>query len=205
MALTSDAPSDILDGRNLRRERNRQAIVQALLGLYEEGRIEVNASLIVERAGLSERSLFRYFDDLDDLYRTACDAHFEKMSRHAAIVGFGKGSLFDKVEHLIEQRMRVFQATRNIAIVARIHAHKIAPVKEQLQRGRILLRDQTSKHFYTELQEMSRTHRLAVVASIDVLASFESFELLRQDQGLSHDETKSVLIISITKLFNQEQ
>lgn len=201
----STAQSNSADGRVLRRERNRQAIVEALLGLYEEGRIEVNAALIVEKAGLSERSLFRYFDDLDDLYRTACDTHFEKMSQYAAIVDFAKGSLFDKIEHFVNQRMRIFQATRNIAIVARIHAHTNAPVKQQLHRGRALLRQQCMTHFHREFQDMSRTQRLAVIAAIDVLASFESFELLRQDQGLSHADTKSVLAISITKLFTEEQ
>lgn len=205
MSLTSGTQDVILDGRSLRRERNRLAIVQALLGLYEEGWIEVSASLIVQRAGLSERSLFRYFDDVDDLYQTACDTHFEKMSRYGTIVEFAKGSLVDKIEHLVDQRLRIFKATRNTAIVARIHAHKIAPVKEQLQRGRELLREQTRTHFHTELQKMSHSHRLAVIAALDVLASFESLELLRYDQGLSHDETKSVLTFSILKLFMQER
>ena len=67
MSSTQTDLSSSVDGRNLRRQRNRQAIVNALLELYEEGRIDVSASLIVERAGLSERSLFRYFDDLNDL------------------------------------------------------------------------------------------------------------------------------------------
>ena len=122
----SSAQTDLsssVDGRNLRRQRNRQAIVNALLELYEEGRIDVSAALIVQRAGLSERSLFRYFDDLNDLYRTACDTHFERMSKYAVIDAYTRGSLTEKIEHFVEQRARVFIATRNIAIVTHATSH----------------------------------------------------------------------------------
>ena len=204
MSSTQTDLTNPVDGRNLRRQRNRQAIVNALLELYEEGRIDVSAALIVERAGLSERSLFRYFDDLNDLYRTACDTHFERMSKYSVIDSYARGSLSEKIGHFVEQRARVFVATRNIAIVARIHSRTIAPVREQLQRGRSLLREQSLIHFQSEFSEMDRTQRLAVSASIDVLVSFESFELMRHDQGLSVDEIKSILSISLSKLFSKE-
>lgn len=196
--------SSSVDGRNLRRQRNRQAIVNALLELYEEGRIDVSAALIVQRAGLSERSLFRYFDDLNDLYQTACDTHFERMSKYAVIDAYTRGSLTEKIEHFVEQRAKVFIATRNIAIVARIHSRNIAPVHEQLQRGRALLREQSLVHFQSEFAEMDRTQRLAVSAAVDVLVSFESFELLRHNQGLTVDEIKSILSLSLSKLFSKE-
>jgi len=37
-----------------------------------------------------------------------------------------------------------------------------------------------------------------------VLVSFESFELLRHDQGLTVDEIKSILSLSLSKLFSKE-
>ena len=55
------------DGRRLRRERNRLAVVDALLDLYREGNLRPGTDEIATRAGLSPRSLFRYFDDVDDL------------------------------------------------------------------------------------------------------------------------------------------
>ena len=52
-------PASAVDGRSLRRERNRQDIVDALLGLIENGETEISAALIASKAGLSERSIFR--------------------------------------------------------------------------------------------------------------------------------------------------
>ncbi|HRE00682.1 MAG TPA: TetR family transcriptional regulator, partial [Ilumatobacteraceae bacterium] len=64
-----------VDGRRGRRDRNRDAVVDALLTLYHDGVLEPSADAIAEQAGLSARSLFRYFDDLDDLQRAAVERH----------------------------------------------------------------------------------------------------------------------------------
>ncbi|MDQ1403321.1 MAG: hypothetical protein QOG03_1637, partial [Actinomycetota bacterium] len=46
---------DELDGRRLRREQNRAAVLAALVDLFAEGEYQPNANLIAERAGLSPR------------------------------------------------------------------------------------------------------------------------------------------------------
>ena len=64
-----------VDGRRLRREQNREAVIDALVALFEEGSYTPSSNEIAERAGISPRSLFRYFDDVDDLNRTAVERH----------------------------------------------------------------------------------------------------------------------------------
>ena len=59
------------DGRRLRREANRQAVIDALVSLYADGHYLPSAAEVAERSGLSPRSVFRYFDDTDDLTRAA--------------------------------------------------------------------------------------------------------------------------------------
>ena len=55
----TNIPTSAIDGRSLRRERNRQDIVDALLGLIENGETEISAALVASKAGLSEGSIFR--------------------------------------------------------------------------------------------------------------------------------------------------
>ena len=57
------------DGRARRRERNREAVVAALLELYREGRLQPSADEVAERAGVSVRSVFRYLDDTEAMVR----------------------------------------------------------------------------------------------------------------------------------------
>lgn len=187
------------DGRSVRRERNRETIVAALLHLYDEGHIDVSAAEIANRAGLSERSLFRYFDDVDDLYRAACDAQFDRISLVAEISDLGCGPLAAKIEHFVDQRIRLFKKVGNIGRVARTHSHRVPLIQKQLSKGRKILRDQMLRHFRDELAAMERPARSAAIAAIDVLCSYESYELMRHDQGLSDAAVKSALTISLTK------
>ena len=57
-----------MDGRTARGVRTRAAIVDACIGLVEEGEIRPTAPRIAEVAGVSVRSVFQHFDDLDTLF-----------------------------------------------------------------------------------------------------------------------------------------
>jgi TetR/AcrR family transcriptional regulator of autoinduction and epiphytic fitness len=68
VAPGSEAPAPATtDGRVLRGERNREAIVEALLELYQEGDPQPPARAIAERAGVSLRTVFQHFNDMDTL------------------------------------------------------------------------------------------------------------------------------------------
>lgn len=53
-ADTATSP-EAQDGRHLRRDRNRDAVVDALLALYGEGNLDPSSAEIAERARLSPR------------------------------------------------------------------------------------------------------------------------------------------------------
>src|SRR5450759_1329499 len=60
-----------LAGRTARSARRRDAVVRALLALISEGDLRPTAGRIAERAGISLRSVYVHFDDLDDLFLAA--------------------------------------------------------------------------------------------------------------------------------------
>ncbi len=202
MSLSLESSTAGGDGRNLRRDRNRQDIVDALLALYESGEIEVSAAQIAKRADLSERSLFRYFVDVDDLYRAAFDAQFERIKSFAKISAFGYGAFHEKVENFVAQRLRLFNAVGNIGRASRALAHRNPMIQDLLHKSRLDLRQQTVRHFRSELAELPKAERVGAVAAIEVLCSYESFDLMRRDQGLSAAATKSALTAVISKIFN---
>ena len=192
-------PVSTVDGRSLRRERNRQDIVDALLGLIENGETEISAALIASKAGLSERSIFRYFDDVNDLYRSVCDLAFSKEIEYALIDDAGIGSLDTKIENFINQRVRIYTMNEKIAPAARSFAFKKPIIKKQLVFGRKLLRTQIIKHFAEELSAFDKQQQQAAVAIIDSLTTFESYDMMRSDQKMSVHTIKSILTESIRK------
>jgi TetR/AcrR family transcriptional regulator, regulator of autoinduction and epiphytic fitness len=192
-------PVSAVDGRSLRRERNRQDIVDALLGLIENGETEISAALIASKAGLSERSIFRYFDDVNDLYRSVCDLAFSKEIEYALIDDAGVGSLDTKIENFVNQRVRIYTMNEKIAPAARSFAFKNPIIKNQLVVGRKLLRTQIIKHFAEELSVFDKQQQQAAVAIIDSLTTFEYYDMMRSDQKMSVQAIKSVLTESIRK------
>lgn len=192
-------PASAVDGRSLRRERNRQDIVDALLGLIENGETEISAALIASKAGLSERSIFRYFDDVNDLYRSVCDLAFSKEIEYALIDDVGIGSLDTKIENFVNQRVRIYTMNEKIAPAARSFAFKNPIIKNQLVVGRKLLRTQIIKHFAQELSAFDKQQQQVAVAIIDSLTTFEYYDMMRSDQKMSVQTIKSVLTESIRK------
>ena len=195
----SSIPASAVDGRSLRRERNRQDIVNALLDLIENGETEISAALIASKAGLSERSIFRYFDDVNDLYRSVCDLAFSKEIEYALIDDAGVGSLDTKIENFVNQRVRIYTMNEMIAPAARSFAFKNPIIKNQLVVGRKLLRTQIIKHFAEELLVFDKQQQQVAVAIIDSLTTFEYYDMMRSDQRMSVQAIKSVLAESIRK------
>ena len=192
-------PASAVDGRSLRRERNRQDIVDALLSLIENGETEISAALIASKAGLSERSIFRYFDDVNDLYRSVCDLAFSKEIEYALIDDAGVGSLDTKIENFVNQRVRIYTMNEKIAPAARSFAFKNPIIKNQLVVGRKLLRTQIMKHFAEELSVFDKQQQQVAVAIIDSLTTFEYYDMMRSDQRMSVQTIKSILTESIRK------
>jgi len=190
------------DGRVLRRERNRAEIVDALLALLREGHIEVSAAAIAERAKLSERSIFRYFDDLDDLYRTVCAVQFEREKKHATIDSFSKGSTEDKIAHFVEQRVRLFTSIGSIGRASRVFAHRNAVIAKELRRARVLLRRQIADHFADEIAALPSAERSHAATIIDSLCNFESFSIMRSDYDMTIASITTTLTTGIRKVLS---
>jgi AcrR family transcriptional regulator len=200
-AQTGDpgAPKET-DGRRLRRALNREAVVDALLDLYGEGNLRPSTDEIAERAGISPRSLFRYFEDADDLAGEAVTRQLGR-AMHLLPLAVGPEAPFNaRVAALVDQRLRLFTTVGQAAHVSRLRAPFQPRLAESLREGRRFLRSQVRSLFAPELTSMSDDEAEAALAAGDVLSSFESYQLLTGDQGLTVDEARSVLVGTLSAL-----
>ena len=186
-----------VDGRRLRREQNREAVLEALVSLLEDGVYQPTSNEIAERAGISPRSLFRYFDDVDDLSRAAIERHIERSGPLFTLDVSPDTPTSAKVGLVVEARARLFDAIAPTARTARAIAHRNPVVAEQLGRIRDHLRTDLRKVLGPELSA-----RPGVLPALDALLSFESYELLRYDQGLSRAKTVSALVTATNALLS---
>ena len=194
-------PADAgIDGRTARRDRNRTAVVDALLELYRDGNLRPSSLEIAERAGLSPRSLFRYFEDVDDLTRAAIDV-LERQAWPLLPVDAEPGDPLDgRIAALAAQRTRLFETVAPAAAVSRLQAPFQPLLAAELKRTRAFLRQQVRDLFADELAAMPAGRAASVLSASDVLCTFESYQLLRVDQGLSVAKTRAVLVEALTAL-----
>jgi AcrR family transcriptional regulator len=190
------------DGRRLRRAMNREAVVDALLDLYREGSLRPGTDEIAERAGISPRSLFRYFEDTDDLVGEAITRQLARALPIVQVDAHADDPFADRVRALVDQRFRLFDAVGQAAYATRLRAPFQPRLAEILAESRRFLRGQLRTLFAAELSAMGAQRAEWSMAAADVLATFESYQLLTADQGCSAGEAKQVMVESLSVLLS---
>ena len=192
---------EAVDGRRAWRDRNLSAVVDALLDLFAEGNLRPRAEEIAARSGVSRRSVFRYFDDLDGLDRVAIERQIARVSHLVELDGIGQGPLADRIERLVAQRLRLFEAILPVGRVSRLRAPFEPVVAEELARSRRLFRQQVQRHFAPELAQLAPGERNAIAGAADVLCCFEAYELLRLGHQQSTRQIADVMRGGLTRLY----
>lgn len=178
--LTTALEDKHVDGRTLRRTRNRTAVIAALLEIIREGNLRPGASEIADRAGVSHRSIFRYFDDLDDLVRTAIDCAFEQAGPMADIPDIGSGSLDERIASLVDARLALFESVDGTMQLARMRAPSIPSIDEGITEIVVLFKTQIAEHFAQEFAAVDEGDRDLLVDGVLVLTSYDSFTIHRR-------------------------
>jgi AcrR family transcriptional regulator len=194
------AESTDLDGRRARRGRNREAVVDALLELFREGQLNPSAAAVAERSGVSLRSVFRYFDDLDEMGRIAIQRHARDVEPLFALPQIGEGSRDERIARLVDHRVQLYDSIAAVARASLLRAPFQPVIAAGLAARRAALRRQVDRQFATELRSLPTRQRFAVAAAADALTSFETLELLRVDRKLSKTRAATVLRDSLDQL-----
>lgn len=167
-----------IDGRRARRARGRDAVIDAVFTLLQQGQLRPDVDAVAERAGVSVSSVFRYFDNLDDLYRATIERYFDQFAPLFAVPATGQGPLDDRIARFVDARLALYQAIGPIARAARARAGDHPHLAHTLQDTRVMLAGQVREHFAPELSSRTSARADDLVALIDSLTSFEAWDLL---------------------------
>ena len=195
VTTTSETSSD---GRHRRAKANREAIVEALVSLYSEGHVDPSAAEIAERAGVSERSLFRHFDDIDDLCHTAFVVQWKRLADRTRLLISEDASTMMKITSLVEQRVGLYLDMMNVMRITRMHAVRNDTVMRHVQSSRKEMRKQVDRLFARECEMMTPDQAKNAMLTINALLMFEHVEQLRRDQGMPTSRIISSLIAALS-------
>lgn len=181
-----------LDGRRARREQNMDAVVEAMLDLLGEGNINPSAAQVAERSGVSLRSVFRYFDDMDSLMELAIARQMERAGRFFDLIDAG-GPVEDRAAALAACRVEQHAHLAPYARAAVAKAHQFPAVATGLGARRDALRRQVEVLFAPELAPLDRQGRDDVLAALEGVTSLELVETMVTHRGLSAARVQAVL------------
>jgi AcrR family transcriptional regulator len=185
-----------LDGRRRRSLDSRARIVAAMLDLVREGDVSPGAETVASRAEVGLRTVFRHFKDMDSLYGEMSHA-IEAEVRKGIAQPFRAAGPRERVIELVERRAGVYE--------------KIAPFRRASDARR-----HTSDFLAASLVQFRTEARAILVAllpadvaadpvkleALDLLLSFEAWNRLRVDQGLSQSKTREVLSAAVTRMLD---
>jgi AcrR family transcriptional regulator len=187
MPKTSQAEA-VVDGRRLRSERSRQAIIDAGLALQEEGILVPTAQQISDRAGVGIRSFFRHFEDMETLFQAVDDSI--RGSYEALFLGGDRDGTFEeRIEHAVERHAEAYESVSSVMLGTRAQLWRYEVLRKNYARNQRGLRKDLD-NWLPELKSLPRDEREAV----DAIASFETWNRLRETQGLSKKSSIEIIV-----------
>ncbi len=116
------------DGRHARVDRGKIAAIEALLAIFAEGCSYPTAADIAKRAGISERTLFRYFGTFNDFISESVGFIYPTVS-HYFTAEPPAGDLEARIKELIQLRIKFVGNYGIMALTVDLLAVKYASAK----------------------------------------------------------------------------
>lgn len=197
--VMSDTPPSEVDGRFARSARTRRAIVDALRSLHQDGDLRPTAPRVAERAGVSLRTVWQHFTDLETLLVEAGQRDYEIALGFVTPIDTS-ASLPVRLRQLVQQRGRMYEALAPVWRAARLQE----PFSPQIRRNRDRLldaaRDQLERVVGPELAAVPDATRPAVFAALQAATTWTTWESLRGEIGLSADEAEQAVLVLVSNL-----
>lgn len=189
-----------VDGRRARRERGRLAVTEAVIDLVFEGHMVPTTEQLAERAGVSEASLFRYFDTLDDLRDHAAERYFDRYAHLFEVPDIGVGTLDERIRGFVTARVTLHDTTSPMARLMRTRTPDVSYFEPRLHRLRAMQSDQIRRHFEGEIAGLTPAARDDVVASVATLTSFESWDQFRIDHQRTNAQIRRAWAMALGRI-----
>jgi hypothetical protein len=195
-STSSRAPK--IDGRRLRSERTRLAIIEAYQELLRRNSVMPTAVQIAEQAGCSVRSVFERFSDLNALSLATADftiaqGQAEAVARHV------DGDRPTRIRSHVETRARacekwlpLWRIITNQDQVAQLRTRVVLVRLANIERMKLMYR--------RELSSLPETAADELLIALAVLTSFESWDQMRHCHGLSTDAAQGIWRSAIDRM-----
>lgn len=185
--------AEVYDGRRARRDRNNGAVIRACWELFAEGDMYPAAQQVADRSGVSLRSVFRHFQNLEGLVATATEAYYaHHRGLYAPPVPAPGASLDDRIEAMVTYRLAMYPVTGVVmrAAIARAASDpQLAEIVDDSRRKAIQV---VELLFAPELAACAPDDRPVLVAALHTATIVETWDNMTRLHGLTADQAGTV-------------
>jgi AcrR family transcriptional regulator len=187
-----------VDGRTARAERTRRAVVDALLDITAEGVLKPTADRIAERAGVSLRTLWTNFKDMETLYAAAGDRLVELQQAEYRPVAV-ELPLRRRVAEFCAQRARMLEIVAPAARASALRLPFSAHLRDYRAAQNAKVRAEIERLFGAELARPGPA-RDQVLTAVLAASTWNNWSMLRDECGLSVEAARTVMARTVTAL-----
>ena len=189
--------SERVDGRAERTAATRRGILSATRALILEGVTDPTAREIATRTGITTRTLFRHFADMQALHLSLVeDADIGAAAVMDEPFPTAAGDRWPRlVEVLVDRRARVYESLLPLYISTIWSRYRAAVTNVRRRRGVIRRRQRLRALLPDEIAA-----DVPLFEALDGVLSIEYWVSLRRDQGLSVARATEVLHLAVTRL-----
>ncbi len=194
----STTASSKIDGRHLRSERTRLAIIEAYLELLRRNSVMPTAAQLADEAGCSVRSIFGRFSDLNALSLATADYAIAQGQAEAVARDFN-GDRPTRIRSHVETRalacekwLPLWRIITSLDQDAEMRTRVVVVRLANIERMKLMYR--------LELASLREAARDQLLTALAVLISFESWDQMRHTFRLSTEAAQSVWRSAIDRM-----
>jgi TetR/AcrR family transcriptional regulator, regulator of autoinduction and epiphytic fitness len=187
-----------LDRRLARGIRTRTIIADAVIDLIDSGNQYPSTRLVAARAGVSLRTVFNHFGDVEILFRSAAGLH---LARHRSLVADlpPRGPAEARIRATCHQRRELFEAIGPVLRVAHARAQGSPSLNEVLVQHRARLRRQLEVTLAPEIRARGQQAK-AVLDAVELATGWQSWSALRFEAGRSASLAEQFMVFAVIRM-----
>jgi AcrR family transcriptional regulator len=179
--------TEVIDGRRLRSERSKKAILAACEALMKEGQLVPTAQMISDKAEVPIRSFFRHFPDMQSLFREL-DASLQPSFERSFAEVVCNGTLAERIDSAVKLHAKSFEDNKPIIRSTKAQLWRYPVLQENYARWQRKIRKDLDIRIPELTQVDSDTREL-----IDSFTSFEMWTRLRDHQKISQKKSTKLI------------
>lgn len=168
----TDETAEKKDGRHERVERGKRAVFEALIELFGEGRYNPPVAEVAARAGVSERTLFRYFGSFNEVVAGMIGYYYPRVEKYFT-AGPPAGDLRTRLRALADLRVEFSETQGIVTRTTEALAHEW-PAAAMARFGRVELLNQQLRAWIGDDMSRVSDEKLVVISALFDVPNMEA-------------------------------